>query len=165
MRRSRSPAQLAVFDYPSSSTFKTLYVDCSLVRGLAVFFYVSCHPLSHSHSRIQSPILFFSSTDAILLQAVLPLHTFGGRRLATLLSRYVLEPIPPLLLRPCFSQPYCCCFKTLYLFFTQSTLHPSLSGNCPCLHTSLLSSYPPLHPAHPSCLEKASAVGEGAVCC
>ncbi|KAI9460467.1 hypothetical protein BJY52DRAFT_255990 [Lactarius psammicola] len=51
---------------------------------------------------------------------------------------------PPSLLRPCFSQPYCCCFKTPYLFFTQSTLHLSLSGNCPCSHTSLLSSYPPL---------------------
>ncbi|KAH9065860.1 hypothetical protein EDB87DRAFT_898480 [Lactarius vividus] len=93
---------------------------------------------------------FFSSTDAILLQAVPPFHIFGSRRLATLLLLYVLEPIPPPpLLRPCFSQPYCCCSKTLYLFLTQSLLHSSLSGNCPCprtrcccpptLHFSLLS--------------------------
>ena len=33
----------------------------------------------------------------------------------------------PPLLRLCFSQPYSCCFKSLYLFSTQSTLHPSVA--------------------------------------
>ena len=96
LRCSQSPGLTRSFRLPLFVYIQDpLYVDCSLVRGLAVFFYVSCHPLSHSHSRIQSPILFFSSTDAILLQAVLP-PTYGGRRLATLLSCYVLEPIPSL---------------------------------------------------------------------
>jgi len=98
LRRSRSLGLTHGFPLPSLSTFNTLYVDYSLVLGLAVFFYVSCHPLrhSHSHSRIQSPILFsFLTHGRHSPSGYASLLTSGGRRLTTLLSRYVLEPIPP----------------------------------------------------------------------
>jgi hypothetical protein len=147
LRRSRSLAPTRSFPLPSSSTIQDPL--CRLFPGprFGLFFYVSCHPLRHSHSRIQSPILFFSSTDAILLQAMLTLITLGGRRLTHVVITLRTRTNPPPLLRPCFSQPYCCCFKTLYLSFTQTPYIPFCRVTVLVPHTSLLSSYLPLLPA------------------
>jgi hypothetical protein len=77
---------------------------------------------------------------------MLPLITLGGRRLTHVVITLRTRTNPPPLLRPCFSQPYCCCFKTLYLSFTQTPYIPFCRVTVLVPHTPLLSSYLPLLP-------------------
>ena len=65
--------------------------DLESLAYALMYFLRGALPAGLSNSLFSHPRTPFS----FKLQAVLPLRILGGRRLATLLSLYMLEPIPP----------------------------------------------------------------------
>ena len=147
LRRSRSLGLTHGFPLPSLSTFNTLYVDYSLVLGLAVFFYVSCHPLrhSHSHSRIQSPILFFSHPRTPFSFRLCFPPYFGRTEVDPVVITLRTRTNPPLL-RPCFHSPIAVVLKHFIYPLRKAPYIPFCRVTVLVPHTSSLSSYLPLLP-------------------
>jgi len=168
LRRSRSLGPTHGFPLPSSSTFKTIYVDYSLVRGLAVFFYVSCHPLRHSHSRIQS-----------ITNSFFPIHGrhssssrasppyFGRTQVDHVVITLRTRTNPLLSCARTFHSPIAVVLKH-FIYSLRKAPHIPFCRRVTVLVPHTRRCCPPtfhFFRYYHSYLEKASTVGEGAACC
>ena len=151
LRRSRSLSPTRGFRLPSSSTFKTLYVDFSLVRSLAVFFYVTRHPLRHSHSRIQSPI---TNSFFLIYGRLSPSSRASPPYTRRMQVGHVVitsrtRTNPPLSCARAFHSPIAVVLKHFIYSLRKAPYIPLCRVTVLVRHTSLLSSYLPLLPVLP----------------